>query len=107
MLSRYWSIAVAAILFAGSALGQTFGSVTLSPGQSRQISIGPAYRNIRVCNDLTSRGSVIATIRAGWSRTLSPGECMEDSGNSFYLQNRSGSSALIDYKSTVDSNRIR
>jgi hypothetical protein len=79
--------------FARSALGQAFGSVTLAPGQVRLVSIGATYRTIRVCNDLTSSGSVIATIRTGSSRTLSPGECIQDSGNMFSLQNRSASPA--------------
>ena len=106
-LSRYACLAVAMILFAGPALGQTFGSVTLSPGQSRQISIGPGYRNIRICNDVTSGGSVVGAVRTGWSRTLSPGECMQDYGNTFYLQNRSSSPALVEYRSALDSNRSR
>jgi hypothetical protein len=92
--------------FAGSAFGETSGSVVLAPGQNRQISVGPIYRMIKICNDLTSNGSVIATIRAGSPRTLSPGECMQDSWNMFYLENRSASSALIEYKSTAGSKRF-
>jgi hypothetical protein len=106
-MSRCVSAGMAASCLAGLAFGQTFGSVMIGPGQTRQISIGPAYRAIRLCNDFTSTGSVIATIRAGWSRTLSPGDCMQDSGNAFSLQNRSGSSALIQYKSNIESKGIR
>ena len=101
------SALMAASIVAGPCQGQTFGSVTIAPGASRQVSIGATYRSIRVCNDFMSDGSVVVTIRTGWSRTLSPGECTQDSANTFLLQNRSGSPALIEYNSTIDSNRLR
>ena len=102
-LPRYLSALVAAGFFAGSAFGQTFGTVTLAPGQARQISIGPSYRNIRICNDMRSYGSVIATVREGSPRALLPGECMQARESLFYLENRSGFPALIEYTSAAES----
>jgi hypothetical protein len=102
-LSRCLSALVAASFFASSAFGQAFGTVTLAPGQARQISIGPAYHNIRICNDMTSGGSVIATMREGSPRILLPGECLLGRENLFYLENRSGSPALIQYQSAAET----
>src|SRR5690348_7925647 len=52
-------------LFPAKALGQTFGTVSLKEGESRRISIGPTFRDMRVCNDLKSAGSVMIKVGAG------------------------------------------
>jgi len=74
-----------------------FGNVSLTSWQMRDVSIGPRYRNLRVCNDSASNGPVVVTIRYGWSRTLNPGACLKDRGNSFLVENQGGSSVRVTY----------
>jgi len=74
-----------------------FGNVSLTSWQQRYVSIGPKYRNIRVCNDIRSNGSVIATIHTGRSKTLAPSACLTDRGDSFVVQNQGGSSVRVNY----------
>lgn len=102
-LRRCLSTLAATSIFASAALGQTFGTVTLAPGQDRQVSIGPTYRNIRICNDMMSAGSVIVTVREGSPRDLSPGECMQARESVFYFENRSGFPAMIKYACSAES----
>jgi hypothetical protein len=94
---------LAIVAFACPTWAQQFGRLDVKPGEFRQISIGPAYRMIRVCNDFGSLGTVVAAIGDGWSRTLSPGDCLEDAGNEISLRNRSDSSATITFKSSGSS----
>ena len=104
---KAWSFGAAILIVALSTAGCTspsgtegapgFGNVSLTSWQARNVSIGPKYRNIRVCNDGASNGPVIATIRTGWSRTLSPGACLKDRGNSFLVENQGGSSVRVTY----------
>jgi hypothetical protein len=108
-LSRRPSFAAALLLAAfastlpGSALGQTFGNVTLVAGQSRQISIGPTFRDLRVCNDLTSTGEVVVKIGSSWDRTLKPGLCAQDRGNMIYFRNLTLGTAKITYRSLSEA----
>jgi len=74
-----------------------FGNVSLASWQARDVSIGPKYRNLRVCNDMASNGPVVVTIRYGWSRTLNPGACLKDRGNSFLVENQRGSPVRVTY----------
>jgi len=81
----------------GTEGGPGPGNISLTSWQQRHVSIGPQYRNIRVCNDIRSNGPVIATIRTGWSKTLPPSACLKDRGDSFLVQNQGGSSVRVNY----------
>ena len=104
---KAWSFRVAILMVALSAAGCTlpsgtegapgFGNVSLASWQARDVSIGPKYRNLRVCNDMASNGPVVVTIRYGWSRTLNPGACLKDRGNSFLVENQRGSPVRVTY----------
>src|SRR5689334_15871868 len=85
-------------LFPAKALGQTFGTVSLKEGESRRISIGPTFRDMRVCNDLKSAGSVMIKVGAGFERKLRPGQCAEDRGNFINSQNLAFGTARITYR---------
>ena len=59
---------ILACLFPDNAFSQTFGTITLKPTESRRISIGPTFRDLRVCNDLTSTGSVMIKVGSSFER---------------------------------------
>jgi hypothetical protein len=86
-----------------NALSQTFGNLTLGAGQSRQISIGPTFRDMRVCNDLKSTGQVVVKIGSSWDRTLKPGHCAQDRGNMIYFRNLTLGTAKITYRSLSET----
>ena len=97
-----WTIA-AATLLAGAGWAQQFGTIVVRPGEFREVSIGPSYRMIRVCNDFNSPGTVEASISGGWSRTLQPGACLEDAGSAIAVRNRSGQPATVTFRSSSSS----
>jgi len=97
-----WTIAAAGV-FAGTGWAQQFGTIVVRPGELREVSIGPAYRMIRVCNDFNSAGTVEASISGGWTRTLQPGACLEDGGNGIAVRNRSGQPATVTFRSSSSS----
>ncbi len=91
-----------ASLFPGTAFAQTFGTITLRPSESRRVSIGPTFRDLRVCNDLTSTGSVMIKVGSGFERTLRVGQCAQDRGNFIYFQNLASGTARISYRALAD-----
>lgn len=100
---RLVCVLLATVAFVGSALAQQFGRIEVGPGEYRQVSIGPAYRMIRVCNDFGSPGTVEASISDGWVRTLQPGACLEDAGSSIAVRNRSAQPATVTFRSSSSS----
>ncbi len=92
------AIIVLAGLFSGNAHAQTFGTVTLGQGETRQISIGPTFRDMRVCNDLKSTGSVVIKVGSSFERTLRAGQCAEDRGNVIFFRNLASGISRITYR---------
>jgi hypothetical protein len=95
-------IIVASGIAAGNAHGQTFGTVTLRQSETRQISIGPTFRDMRVCNDLTSTGPVVIKVGSSWERTLRAGQCAQDRGNMIYFRNLAAGTSRITYRALSD-----
>ena len=93
---------ILACLFPDNAFSQTFGTITLKPTESRRISIGPTFRDLRVCNDLTSTGSVMIKVGSSFERTLRAGQCAQDRGNFIYFQNLASGTARISYRALAD-----
>jgi hypothetical protein len=91
-------IVLLASIPAGNAHAQTFGTVTLKQGETRQISIGPTFRDMRVCNDLKSVGSVIIKVGSSFERTLRVGQCAQDRGNMIYFRNLAAGISRITYR---------
>jgi hypothetical protein len=77
----------------GSIASAGFGSFTLAPGETRSIRTGALYREIRICNDVSSAGTVEATVSNGPAMQLAPGICARDNGDSFTLRNTSSGTA--------------
>jgi hypothetical protein len=94
--------ALVSSMAAGTAHSQTFGAVTLGMGESRTVSIGPTFRDLRVCNDATSAGEVVVKIGSSWDRRLSPGRCAQDRGNMIALRNGIRGTAKITYRSLAE-----
>jgi hypothetical protein len=86
----------------GPAAAATFGSVTLQPGELRKIDIGPTGRNLRVCNEIASAGTVVVVIGDNAPHALSPGLCAEDLGARMTVQSHAGGTATVDYKAICD-----
>jgi hypothetical protein len=89
---------VLASVSAGNAHAQTFGTVTLKQSETRQISIGPTFRDMRVCNDLKSTGSVVIKVGSSFERTLRVGQCVEDRGNMIFFRNLASGISRITYR---------
>jgi hypothetical protein len=95
-------VAALVAVAASPAHSQTFGTVTLQAGEARTISIGPTFRDLRVCNDLKSAGSVKVTIGSSWQRSLVPGQCAQDRGNMIAMQNGIRGIGRITYRALAD-----
>jgi hypothetical protein len=105
ILARLAAALVAAVVItmaAGTAHSQNFGAITLGMGESRTVSIGPTFRDLRVCNDATSAGQVVVKIGSSWDRRLSPGQCAQDRGNMIALRNGIRGTAKITYRSLAE-----
>jgi len=74
------------------------GSATLAAGESRIIRAGTVYRDIKVCNDVESRGDLLAAIGGSDPVRLSPGMCQWDRGDSIILRNESTATVASTYK---------
>ncbi len=77
----------------GSTAYGGFGAFTLAPGETRTIRTGATYREIRVCNDVGSGGTVQAIVSNGAAMQLAPGICARDNGDSLTLTNVSTATA--------------
>jgi hypothetical protein len=98
---------VLAATVAGLAAGHParageFGSFTLQPGETRNITIGATYRLIRLCNDVGSAGMLDAVIGAGAPIRLAPGLCAEDSGDRIQLRNAANGKVSGVYRRQYD-----
>lgn len=93
-------VVFAAMLSAAPAGAQNFGTVTLKPGETRRIPIRGfhGYVPVRLCNDFTSSATITAVIHPRDPRTLTPGECTEDSGDEIEVTNRAGGEAMVVWK---------
>ena len=90
---RSLALGVAAILagagaLAGEARAQEATSFMLAPGESRSFNIG-FYREIRVCNDVGSAGTIDMTVSGQPPTQLAPGVCWRNSGDSLVVHNDS------------------
>jgi len=92
ILSRSLSLAIvfflSAILAGRAAQAQDAGSFTLKPGETRSLTIG-FYREIRVCNNVGSGGTLDMTVGGRPSTSLAPGVCWREFGDSLVLANAS------------------
>ena len=95
-------VAVLIAVAATPAHSQTFGTVTLQIGEARTVSIGPTFRDLRVCNDAKSAGTVKVTIGSSWQRSLVPGQCAQDRGNMIAFQNGIRGIGRITYRALAD-----
>ena len=91
------AIALGSLLAAAPARAQNFGNVTLQPGETRKFSIMgfQGYVPVRLCNDFTSSATITAIIHPRDPRTLTPGECTEDSGYQIEVTNRGPGRAMV------------
>ena len=87
LLGFVFIAATAGLFSARAAEAQEFGSFTLKPGETRSFRIGATYRNIRLCNDAESAGTLDATIGDHDMIHLAPGLCAEQSGDTILLHN--------------------
>ena len=78
------------------------GTFTLAPGESRTILVATTYRNIRICNDVGSSGTIEAAIGDYPAVTLQPSMCnnnMGQYGDRITVHNISASPATGIYQS--------
>ena len=89
-------------LINNQAVADYFGSLTLKPGEARQLYIGTTARNLRVCNDFFSSGSATVTIGDNFSHELLPGVCAEDIGDRMTIHSHASGQVRIDYRAIYD-----
>ena len=78
------------------------GTFMLAPGESRTILVATTYRNIRICNDVGSSGTIEAAIGDYPAVTLQPSLCnnnMGQYGDRITVHNISASLATGIYQS--------
>jgi len=89
-MKKWIAVALSALAIglptASGAAGES-GVFSLAPGESREFHIGSTYRNIRVCNDLASAGTLTAWFGHHLPHVLGPGLCADDSGDGIALRN--------------------
>ena len=95
-------LALAVVAIASSpAMASSVGSLALGAGQRQEIYVGTTAKNMRVCNDFSSQGSVLATIAGNPGHDLSPGQCAEDIGDRVAFENHSSGGATIMYRAIL------
>jgi hypothetical protein len=91
---------VAAVtLLATPAFATGGGAARLAADESRQVSLSPTYRWLRICNDTSSAGAVTVTIGDQASQILMPGWCAENRAGSLAIKNDHAGPALVTYRS--------
>lgn len=73
------------------------GSPTLAPGETRIIHTGQVYRDIKLCNESQSQGSLLAIIGGNEAVLLAPGMCARQPGDTMTLSNESAGSVVLTY----------
>jgi hypothetical protein len=89
----------AVMLLVPPAFATVAGVVRLAADESRQLSLDPPDRWIRVCNETSSAGTVTVTIGEQKSQILLPGWCAENRADSLAIKNDHAGPALITYES--------
>ena len=89
----------AVMLLVPPAFATVAGVVRLAADESRQLSLDPPDRWIRVCNETSSVGTVTVTIGEQKSQILLPGWCAENRADSLAIKNDHAGPALITYES--------
>jgi hypothetical protein len=96
-------VLLGAAALASPALANYFGSITLTPGEVRQVYTGSPGLNLRVCNDFFSSGAATVTIADNTPHDLQPGRCAEDIGDRMTVQSHASGQVMIDYRSLRDN----
>jgi hypothetical protein len=73
----------------GSLQAQDSAAFTLAPGEIRWVHIGSSYRDIRICNDVASKGDLTAIVGEHQPLVLVPGRCKWEHGDRMLLRNDS------------------
>ena len=85
-----------------------YGSFTLRPGETQQISIGAAAQELRVCNDATSAGRIAVTVGTNDPRLLRPGFCADNViGDTIVASNQGDGQAFGTYGLSYGQNRSK
>ena len=93
----------AVMLLVPPAFATVAGVVRLAADESRQLSLDPPDRWIRVCSDMSSAGTDTVTIGEQKSRILPPGWCAENRADSLVIKNGHAGPALVTYESVFSN----
>ena len=93
---------IGAGLISGPAFGAEFGMVSLRAGERHDIDIGSTGRNLRVCNDYFSAGSILVTIGDHQAHDLSPGICTEENGARMIVESHASGPATVNFQPICD-----
>jgi hypothetical protein len=93
----------AVTLLVPPAFATVAGAIRLAANDSRQFSLDPPDRWIKVCNATSSAGTVTVTIGEQKSRILLPGWCAENRADSLVIKNDHAGPALVTYESVFSN----
>jgi hypothetical protein len=88
------------LLFVDRAQATNSGAAVLAPGEAKSVRINGVYRDIRVCNDVESLGTIVVVISRHAPVRLAPGFCIWGGGDRVSLRNESGGTAAAIYQVT-------
>ncbi len=87
----------ALLLGAESHAGSDSGTPALAPGETFSVRINGVYRDIRVCNDVSSAGSLTVIIGNHEPVVQTPGTCHFSHGDRISLRNDSSGALRATY----------
>jgi hypothetical protein len=96
-MKRSKSVVVALVgssLLAEWAIAVDYGSFHVGPAETKEIVIGPTARELRVCNDFESGGTLIISLGGHEPHVLRPGLCADDIGDTITASNQGGGQAM-------------
>src|ERR1700747_3001081 len=81
-------------LLAEGAIAADYGSFHVRRAETKEISIGPTARELRVCNDFESGGTLIITLGGHEPHVLPPGLCADDIGDTIAASNQGAAQSM-------------
>ena len=81
-------------LLAEWAMAADYGSFRVGPAERKEIVIGPTARELRVCNDFESGGTLVIVLGGHEPHVLPPGLCADDIGDTITASNQGGGQAV-------------
>jgi hypothetical protein len=87
-------------LFAPQVMAAASGSFSLKPREAKEVWIGAAARELRICNDVASGGPIGITLDGHGPLVLRPGQCTYEMGDRILAANQGDNPAMGTWRAT-------